>query len=61
MRKRTRRDKRKSNKDKIIFTNDLNLIKPYADYHICIEKFISRFGHNDIILHNKNIGSALIQ
>ena len=50
-----------NNKDRFIFTNDLNLIKPYADYHICIENFISRFGPNDIVLYNKNIGFALIQ
>ena len=30
-------------------------------YHICIENFISRFGPNDVILHNKIIGFALIQ
>ena len=30
-------------------------------YYICIENFISRFGHNDIILYNKIIGFALIQ
>ena len=53
--------RRNNNKDRFIFTNDLNLIKPYADYHICIENFFSRFGPNDIILYNKNIGFALIQ
>ena len=60
--RRVRRFKRRNNKkDRFIFTNDLKLIKPYADYHICIENFISRFGPNDIILYNKNIGFALIQ
>ena len=34
MRRRTRRDKRRSNKDRFIFTNDLNLIKPHAEYDI---------------------------
>ena len=53
--------RRYNNKDRFIFTNDLNLIKPYADYHICIENYISRFGSNDIILYNKIIGFALIQ
>ena len=37
------------------------MIKPYADYHICIEIFISRFGLNDIIPYNKNNGFVLIQ
>ena len=50
----------KRNKDRFIFTNDLRLIKPYVDYHICIENHISRFKPNDVILYNKNIGSALI-
>ena len=58
---RTRRDKRRRNKDKFIFTNDLSLIKPYVDNHICIENFISRFGPNDVILYNNNKGFALIQ
>ena len=53
MRHRVRRDKRRSKKDKFIFTNDLNLIKPYADYDICIENFISRFGPNDTIVYKK--------
>ena len=44
MRNRTRRNKGRRNKDRFIFTNDINLIKPYAGYHICIEGFISRFG-----------------
>ena len=57
----TRRNKRRRNKDKFIFTNDLSLIKPYADYDICIENFISRFEPNDVILYNKNIGFALMQ
>ena len=61
MLKRTSRDKRKTIKDKLIFTNDLNLIAPYADYDICIDKFIYRLGRNDVILFNKNIGFALIQ
>ena len=61
MRKRTRRDKRRSNEDSFIFTTDLKLNKPYADYHICIEDFISTFGPIEIILYNKNIGFALIQ
>ena len=58
---RTRRDKRRRNKDKLLFINDLSLIKPYVYYHICIEKVISRFGPNDVILYNNNIGFALIQ
>ena len=58
--RRVRRVKRRNNKDRFIFTNDLTLIKPYAD-DICIENFISRFGPNDVILYNKNIGFALIQ
>ena len=53
--------KHRKNKDKFIFTNDLNLIKPHAGYDICIENFISRFGPNDFILYNKIIGFALIQ
>ena len=60
--KQVRRVKRRNNnKDKFIFTNKLNLIKPYAKYHICIENFISRFEINNIILYNKNYGFALIQ
>ena len=59
--RRVRRFKPRNNKDKFVFTNDLNLIKPYVDYQICIENFISRFGSNDFILYNKNIGFALIQ
>ena len=61
MRHRVRRDKRRSNEGKFIFTNDLNLNKPYADYDICIENFISRFGLNDTIVYGKNIDFALIQ
>ena len=61
MPRRARRDKRRSNKDRFIFTSDLSLIKLYADYDICIENFISRFGPNDVIPYNKNIGFALIQ
>ena len=59
--KQLRRFKRRNNKDKFILTNNLNLIKPYAKYHICIENFISRFELNDIILYNKNYGFALIR
>ena len=60
--KQVRRVKRRNNnKDGFIFTNNLNLIKPYVKYHNCIENFISRFGPNDVILYNKNIGFALIQ
>ena len=59
--KRLRRVIHRNNKDNFIFTNILNLIKPYVKYHICIENFISIFGPNDIILYNKNIGFALIQ
>ena len=60
--KQVRRVKRRNNnKDGFIFTNNLNMIKPYVKYHICIENFISRFGPNDVILYNKNIGFALIQ
>ena len=57
--KRVRRVKRRNYS--FLFTNNLNLIKPYVKYHICIENFISRFGPNDIILYNKNIGFAIIQ
>ena len=53
--------RRNNNKDKSVFTNDLNLIKPYAVYDICVVNFISRFGPNDVFLYNKNIGFALIQ
>ena len=49
------------NKDGFIFTNNLNLNKPYVKYHICIENFLSRFGPNDVIIYDKNIGFALIQ
>ena len=60
--RRVRRVKRRNNnKDSFIFTNNLNLIKPYAEYDVCIKNFISRFGPNDIILYNKNIGFSLIQ
>ena len=60
--KQFRRVKRRnSNKDKFVFTNDLNLIKPYAVYDICVMSFISRFVPNDVILYNENIGFALIQ
>ena len=59
--RRVKRINNDNNKDKFVFTKDSNLIKPYAYYHICIENFISRFGPNDIILYNKNIGFALIQ
>ena len=48
-------------KCKFIFTNDLYLIKPHADYYICIENFFSRFWPNGIILYNKTIGFGLIQ
>ena len=65
MRNRSKRNthfnKHRKNKDKFIFNNDLNLIKPYAGYDVCIENFISRFGPNDVIIYNKNIGFALIQ
>ena len=60
--KQVRRLKRRiNNKDKIMFTKNLNLIKPYAKHHICIENFIYRFEINDIILFNKNYGFALIR
>ena len=60
--KQVRRVKRKNkNKDKFMFTNNLNLIKPYAKHHICIENFIYRFEINDIILFNNNYGFALIR
>ena len=60
--KQVRRVKRRNNnKDKFMFTNYLNLIKPYAKHHICIENFIYRFEINDIILFNKNYGFALIR
>ena len=58
---RSRRVKRTIKKANFIFTTDLNLIKPYAVYDICIENFISRFGPNDIILYNESIGFALIK
>ena len=65
MRNRSKRNthfnKPRKNKDKFIFTNDLNLINPYADYDIHIENFICRFGPNDIILYKKIIGFALIK
>ena len=56
-----RRVKCRKNKDKFVFTNDLNFIKPYANYDICNESFISRFGPNEVILYNKKIGFSLIQ
>ena len=59
--RRVERVKRRNNKNEFMFANDLNFIKLYSDHDICIEKFISRFGPNDIILYNKNIGFALIQ
>ena len=60
--RQVRRVKRRiNNKDDLIFTNNLNLIKPYVKYHICIENFFSRFGPNDLILYNKNTCFALIQ
>ena len=60
--KQVRRVKRRNNdKDKFIFTNNLNLIEPYAKYHICIENFISRFEIKDIILYSKNYAFALIR
>ena len=55
------RNKRARDKNRFIFTDDLNLIKPYIDYNMCIGSFISRFDHNDYILYNKNIGFALIK
>ena len=54
------RNKRSRDKDRFIFTTDLNFIKPYVEYHMCIENYISRFKPNDIILYNRNIGFALI-
>ena len=60
--KQLRRVKRRNNnKDGFIFTNNFYLIKPFVKYHVCIENFISRFGPNDVILYDKNIGFALIQ
>ena len=53
MRNSTRRIKERRNKDKFKFTNDIDLNKPYAGYHICIEDFLSRFGVNDVILYKK--------
>ena len=53
--------RRKNNKYRFVFTNNLNLIKPYVKYHICIENFITSFGPNDVILYNNNIGFALIK
>ena len=60
MRNRSRRHRRRSIRDKFIFTNDIKMINPYAGYDFCIEHFISRFGPNDVILYNKNTGFALI-
>ena len=54
------RNKRARDKDRFILTTDLRLIKPYVDYHMCIENYISRYKANDVILFNKNIGFALI-
>ena len=59
--RRVKRGKNNNIKDGFIFTNNLNLIKPYVKYHICIENFASRFGPNDVILFDKNIGFALLQ
>ena len=53
------RNKRARDKERFIFTTDLRLIKPYVDYHMRIENYISRFKPNDVILYNKNIGFAL--
>ena len=53
MRNRTRRSKVRRSKDRFIFTNDIDLIKPYAGYHTCIEDFISRFRVNNVILYKK--------
>ena len=61
MRNRCKRITHRKNEDKLIFTNNLNLIKPNAAYDICIEIFIPQFGLNDIILYNKNFGFELIQ
>ena len=33
--------RRNNNKDRFVFTNDLNLIKSDTDYDICIANFIS--------------------
>ena len=54
------RNKRAKDKDRFIFTTDLRLIKPFVEYHMCIENYFSRFKPNDVILYNKNIGFALI-
>ena len=54
-------NKHRKNKGRFLFTNNLNLITPYADFDICIEKFLSRFGPNDVILYNKNFGFAPIK
>ena len=59
--RRVKRRNNNKNKDGFIFTNNLSLIKPYVKYLICIENFISRFGPNDVIIYDKNIGFALIQ
>ena len=60
MRNRSKRKAHRKNKDKFILPHDICLNKPHADYDICIEIFISRFGHNDIILYKKNISFALL-
>ena len=59
--RRVRRVKRRIKEANFIFTTDLYLIKPYADYDKRVEIFISSFGPNDIILYNKNFGFALMQ
>ena len=55
------RNKRARDKDRFTFTTDSRLIKPYVEYNMCIENYISRFKPNDVILYNKNIGFALIK
>ena len=60
MRNRSKRKTHFSKHRKFIFTKDLNFIKPNADYDFCIELFISRIRHNDII-PCRNIEFALVQ
>ena len=51
----------RAKRERFIFASDLNLVKSYTEYDICIENFISSFGRKDVILYNKNIGFELMQ
>ena len=50
----------RKNKDMLIFTDGLNLIRLYAD-NVTIKNFSSRFKTNKAIVYNRTIGFALIQ